>query len=314
MGGLHANLESCKSRQEPDGSYYGHSKSCSAAAVAAEIPTAQIVDEPASVPYQMRESRVPSSRFGRLWQYGGLATSMAFGAVGESLRRVTGSGADGSLMLSEANMERLVAKLSRMRGAALKLGQMMSFQDSKMLPPAINTVLQRVQDRADYMPPSQRNKVLTSSLGKDWRDLFSSFEDQPIAAASIGQVHRAVLASTGEEVAVKIQYPGVRSSIDSDLNNLSLLLTAKEFIEPYVRLLIAASKGDREACRDLSITLGYLTGAESKTMLDAHVASVLTLAEPFMGTSPEGQSEYWSHGEGTVGTAPRGDILLAQKT
>lgn len=59
---------------------------------------------------------------------------MAFGAVGESLRRVTGSGADGSLMLSEANMERLVAKLSRMRGAALKLGQMMSFQGKTSVP------------------------------------------------------------------------------------------------------------------------------------------------------------------------------------
>jgi aarF domain-containing kinase len=76
----------------------------------------------------MRESRVPSSRIGRLWQYGGLATSMAFGAVGETFRRATGSGGSGSLMLSERNMERLVVKLSRMRGAALKLGQMMSFQ------------------------------------------------------------------------------------------------------------------------------------------------------------------------------------------
>jgi predicted unusual protein kinase regulating ubiquinone biosynthesis (AarF/ABC1/UbiB family) len=78
----------------------------------------------------MVESRVPSSRLGRLWQYGGLATSMAFGAVGESFRRATGSAEDaaGSLMFSAGNMERLVAKLSKMRGAALKLGQMISFQ------------------------------------------------------------------------------------------------------------------------------------------------------------------------------------------
>ena len=82
--------------------------------------------------YEMRESRVPSSRFGRLWQYSGLATSMALGAVGEGFRRATGTsrGEDGSLMLSERNMERLVARLSRMRGAALKLGQMISFQGS----------------------------------------------------------------------------------------------------------------------------------------------------------------------------------------
>lgn len=83
--------------------------------------------EPAQ--YKLLESRVPSSRLGRLWQYGGLATSMAFGAFGEGLRRVTGSGMEGgSLVLSPANIERLVAKLSRMRGAALKLGQMISFQ------------------------------------------------------------------------------------------------------------------------------------------------------------------------------------------
>ena len=77
----------------------------------------------------MHESRVPASRIGRLWQYGGLATGMAFGAVGETFRRAAGGGTSGaSLMLSAGNMERLVAKLSRMRGAALKLGQMMSFQ------------------------------------------------------------------------------------------------------------------------------------------------------------------------------------------
>ena len=80
--------------------------------------------------HELSESRVPSSRLGRLWQYGGLATSMAFGAVGEGFRRATGSEAvaGDSLVLSATNMERLVAKLSKMRGAALKLGQMMSFQ------------------------------------------------------------------------------------------------------------------------------------------------------------------------------------------
>lgn len=93
-----------------------------------QIPP-EISSNPERAAYQLRESRVPSSRFGRIWQYAGLGTSMAFGAVGESLRRVTGGAATGaSLMLSAGNMERLVAKLSRMRGAALKLGQMISFQ------------------------------------------------------------------------------------------------------------------------------------------------------------------------------------------
>lgn len=348
---------------------------------------------------------------------------MALGAVGEGLRRATGTAAatGGSLMLSPGNLEILVAKLSRMRGAALKFGQMISFQDSKMLPPQIQEVLQRVQDSADYMPAWQRDKVLSTNLGSEWRELFESFEDIPIAAASIGQVHKAVLKSTGQPVAVKIQYPGVASSIDSDLNNLSILLTASrilprglfldktianartelgwecdytreaecqtrfrnlvaddtdvftvpkvfteasgptvltaemmsgvgvaklknltqdqrdwigtqilrlclreivefkfmqtdpnwtnflfnakakkielldfgasreypdEFVEPYIKVLIAASKEDRNSIRDLSIELGYLTGAESTAMLNAHIDSVLTLAEPFKSSGP----------------------------
>lgn len=155
---------------------------------------------------------------------------MALGAVSEGLRRAAGSSSEGSLMLSPANMERLVVKLSRMRGAALKLGQMISFQDLKLLPPPIHEVLQRVQDSADYMPASQRDRVLSSNLGSEWRELFGEFDDMPIAAASIGQVHRATLKTTGEEVAVKVQYPGVAASIDSDLNNLSILLTASRLL------------------------------------------------------------------------------------
>ncbi|KEF58221.1 aarF domain-containing kinase [Exophiala aquamarina CBS 119918] len=369
--------------------------------------------------YQMRESKVPSSRISRLFEYGGLAASMAFGAVSESISR--SGGPDGSLMLSAANMERLVAKLSKMRGAALKLGQMMSFQDAKMLPKPIHDVLQRVQDSADYMPASQRDAVIASNLGPEWRNLYDHFDERPMAAASIGQVHGAVLRS-GQQVAVKVQYPGVADSISSDLNNLSLLLTASrllpkglyldktianartelawecdylreaegarrfrelledehdtfsvpeiideasgkqvltmermegiavtkvqtftkeqrdwigtqilrlclreitefrymqtdpnwtnflfnsktnklelldfgasrefpaEFIDLYVKVLEAASRGDRAGCVDYSIKLGYLTGYESKTMIKAHVESIMTLAEPFMDYAPD---------------------------
>lgn len=375
-----------------------------------------------ATPYEMRESKVPASRIGRLWNYGGLAAGMFGGAITESLRRATGSGGEGPFMLSAGNVDRLVAKLSRMRGAALKLGQMMSFQDSRMLPAPIQEVLLRVQDSADYMPPSQRNKVLASNLGQDWRELFSEFEEKPMAAASIGQVHCATLKSNGDRVAVKVQYPGVADSIDSDLSNLSVLLTAsrllpkglylektianartelawecdyireaecgrrfqtllsdekdifvvpkiyseasgkqvltmeymdgvgvtkvqnftqeqkdwigtqilhlclreisefrfmqtdpnwtnflynsktnklelldfgasreypEEFISRYTCLLLAASKSDKDTVRDLSIELGYLTGHESRKMLSAHIASVLTLAEPFLTSSPE---------------------------
>lgn len=379
-------------------------------------------DAPAKPSYALRESKVPATRLSRLWNYGGLAAGMLGGAISEGFSRGLGYGGEGSVLFSPGNMERLVAKLSRMRGAALKLGQMMSFQDTKMLPAPIQEVLQRVQDRADYMPAWQRDRVLTASLGPEWRDLYDEFDETPIAAASIGQVHRATLKSTGEKVAVKIQFPGVADSINSDLDNLSMLLTASKmlpkglylnktidnarvelgwecdyereaacgqryralladepdvfvvprifaeasgkhvltmefmegvgvtrglgaftqdqrdwigtqilrlclreitefrfmqtdpnwtnflynartrrlelldfgasreypraFVAQYVGLLAAAARADRAAIQRLSEQLGYLTGHESRAMLDAHTASILTLAEPFLASAP----------------------------
>jgi len=314
--------------------------------------------------------------------------------------------------------------------------------DSKLLPAPIAEVLRRVQDNADYMPASQRNLVMSTNLGSDWQSLFSTFDEVPIAAASIGQVHSAVLASTMRPVAVKIQYPGVATSISSDLSNISILLTAsrllpkglyldktianarvelawecdykreaecqmrfrqllsdeidvftvpavipeasgpqvltaelmsgigvtkpslnltqeqrdwigthilrlclreltefkfmqtdpnwtnflfnsatqklelldfgaargfpEKFVDPYVRLLIASTKNDRETVRELSVQLGYLTGHESKTMLDAHIGSVMTLAEPFRET--RSLNEVYDFREQTITDRVRGFI------
>lgn len=137
----------------------------------------------------------------------------------------------GSVMLSESNVNRLVDKLSRMRGAALKMGQMLSIQgiqaagDKTGLPPQLEQILLRVHDSANYMPRKQMEKVMAKELGGDWQSLFKDFDPIPIAAASIGQVHAATLASTNESVVIKIQYPGVAESIDSDLSNLKALVT-----------------------------------------------------------------------------------------
>lgn len=134
-------------------------------------------------------------------------------------------------MLSESNVNRLVDKLSRMRGAALKMGQMLSIQgiqaagDKTGLPPQLEQILLRVHDSANYMPKKQMESVLSKELGSDWRSHFKDFDPIPIAAASIGQVHAATLASTNEQVVIKIQYPGVAESIDSDLSNLKTLVT-----------------------------------------------------------------------------------------
>ncbi|KAK9479126.1 ABC1 family-domain-containing protein [Lipomyces japonicus] len=374
----------------------------------------------------MHESAVPSTRIGRVFHYGSLVAGMGIGALREGVRRIGDSehhGSQQSLFMSPANLEMLVRRLSKMRGAALKLGQMMSFQDASFLPTEIQQVLTKVQDSADYMPKRQLERVMVQSLGANWRDKFETFDDVPMAAASIGQVHAAVLKNTGQEVAVKVQYPGVASSISSDLNNLSMLLTASrllpaglyldktienartelgwecdyvreaaslrkfksllatdpvfavpqviedcsgsqvltmermwgvgvakiqdldqekkdwiatqimrlclreiaefrymqtdpnwtnflynqatdkielldfgasreyadKFVRNYVGVLKAAVAGDRQGCEEFSNRLGYLTGLESPTMLQSHVDSILTIAEPF---ATEGEYDF----------------------
>ncbi|KAI5118727.1 hypothetical protein M0805_004525 [Coniferiporia weirii] len=402
----------------------------------------------------LQASRVPSSRIGRFFHYGGLAASLGYGAATEALRRASSSQTEegqSSLVMTPANIGRLVEKLSRMRGAALKLGQFMSIQDSHLLPKDVEEVFRRVQDSAHYMPNWQMERVMTNSLGPSWASNFSSFDPIPFAAASLGQVHSAVLAahvsptSKDEKVAVKIQFPDIAKSIESDLGYLKLLLNAggilpkglfldktiqvmkgeladecdyaleasharffgsadgvggderfrvpwvwngstecvlvmqhmdgvsvggnvvdglsqesrdqiasrivelcmkelfdfrmmqtdpnwsnflwnertgqielidfgatrsysKEFIDKWMHILQAAVAEDREACIHWSLELGYLTGAEKETMLDAHVRSLTLLATPFRARpAAEGDGRY-VFGKGTEWARITGEI------
>lgn len=191
----------------------------------------KVIGEKERKKVEMESSAVPSTRLGRIFHYGALAASMSLGAASEGLKRAASGQGQGSLFLSPQNIERLAKRLSRMRGAALKIGQMLSFQDSLFLPEEIQQVLLRVQNNAHYMPPGQLESVIGGDLGSDWRSKnFASFEDVPMAAASIGQVHEAVTREGHTQVVVKVQYPGVADSIDSDLNNILLLLTASSLL------------------------------------------------------------------------------------
>ncbi len=96
-------------------------------------------------------------------------------------------------------------------------------QEEQIIPKPISEAMARAQKNADIMPLAQLNKMLEDELGANWRDSFLEFETKPVAAASIGQVHRAK-TKEGIDVAVKVQYPGVADSIDSDLNNLKMIL------------------------------------------------------------------------------------------
>ncbi|XP_047040351.1 atypical kinase COQ8B, mitochondrial-like isoform X1 [Helicoverpa zea] len=167
---------------------------------------------------------VPSSRLGRMFSFGSLAAGLGVGTVAQYARntfqQVTGNvDESANSFLSPANAERIVDTLCKVRGAALKLGQLLSIQDDSMISPELQRIFQRVRQSADFMPSWQVEKVMSSQLGPEWRYRVASFEDKPFAAASIGQVHLAVLHD-GKEVAVKVQYPGVAKGINSDIDNL----------------------------------------------------------------------------------------------
>ncbi|XP_051908697.1 atypical kinase COQ8A, mitochondrial [Hippocampus zosterae] len=181
-----------------------------------------------------RERKVPVTRLSRLANFGGLAVGLGIGALAEvakkTMRHNDAAGEnkkavlDSSPFLSEANAERIVRTLCKVRGAALKLGQMLSIQDDAFINPQLAKIFERVRQSADFMPIKQMTKALNSDLGPNWRDKLESFEERPFAAASIGQVHLARLKD-GREVAMKIQYPGVAQSINSDVNNLMTVLS-----------------------------------------------------------------------------------------
>ncbi|KAI2656104.1 Atypical kinase COQ8B, mitochondrial [Labeo rohita] len=176
-----------------------------------------------------RERKVPATRISRLANFGGLAVGLGIGAIAEVAKQSFGGKRSdmGALLdsplLSEANAERIVNTLCKVRGAALKIGQMLSIQDNSFINPQLQKIFERVRQSADFMPAWQMHKVLEEELGSGWKEKLSSFEEKPFAAASIGQVHHGVLPD-GREVAMKIQYPGVAESIRSDINNLMSVL------------------------------------------------------------------------------------------
>ncbi|KAK6621378.1 hypothetical protein RUM43_011684 [Polyplax serrata] len=176
---------------------------------------------------EARQRRVPSTRLGRMVSFGSLAAGLSIGALAEATRRTIGltsvseqsSSRSDPVFLTEANAERIVSTLCRVRGAALKIGQIFSIQDNTIISPVLQKAFERVRHSADFMPNWQVESVLQSELGIDWRNKLDYFEEKPFAAASIGQVHYVRLKD-GKECAMKIQYPGVAQGIESDINNL----------------------------------------------------------------------------------------------
>ena len=189
------------------------------------------------------------------------------------------------LLLTAGNMSRLADRLSHLRGAAMKLGQMISMDAGDFLPPELAQVMARLRDNAHHMPPHQLQQVLAAQWGKDWRTRFKQFEPRPIAAASIGQVHRATTRD-GRLLAIKVQYPGVRHSIDADIENVATLLRVSGLLprELDIAPLLAEAKHQLAKEADYSREGAQMEGF-GRLLADDPGVIVPTLDEEFTTTS-----------------------------
>ena len=168
---------------------------------------------------------VPARRIERLGKLGSLTAGVASSMALNSVKQL-GQGKRPSLrnlLLTPSNVQRVSDQLAQMRGAAMKIGQLISMDAGDVLPPELSQILVRLRDDAHPMPPTQLKRTLSAEWPAQWLLSFDKFDVRPIAAASIGQVHRGQLKD-GRDLAIKVQYPGVAKSIDSDIANVGILM------------------------------------------------------------------------------------------
>lgn len=182
-------------------------------------------------------SPVPRSRLERLAHLGGLAGKVAGGMLAEGLRQAAQGNLPraSDLVLTPANARRVAGKLSELRGAAMKVGQLLSMDAGDLLPAGMAELLVRLRANAKPMPVSEMVAVLREAYGEGWEQHFKRFSCTPVAAASIGQVH-AALSQDNRALALKIQYPGIRQSIDSDVDNVATILNITRLVPAHVDL------------------------------------------------------------------------------
>src|SRR3984893_9114932 len=187
-----------------------------------------------------RESeKIPSSRVRRTATVATLAASEAAQQFGTLAAHVSRGEAAAEQAMARRQLEtakQIVAALGTMKGAAMKLGQVMSFLDVGLVAEEHREEFQRelakLRDAAPTVSFKQMRRVIEDDLEQPISEIFASFEEEPIAAASIGQVYRATLARDGREVAVKVQYPGVAGAVRADLQNLEMIMRLLKRMTP----------------------------------------------------------------------------------
>ena len=233
-----------------------------------------------------RHRAIPSSRAARLGAFGRLAGGVASGMLGEGARRLARGERPRmrDLVLTPGNVGQLADRLSHLRGAAMKLGQMISMDAGDLLPPELAAILAQLRSQAHRMPPEQLRRVLDSEWGPDWRRRFARFNATPIAAASIGQVHRATLPD-GRELAIKVQYPGVRESIDSDVDNVATLLRVSGVLPRELDLAPLLTEAKRQLHEEADYEREAAQMTRFADWLDGHADYVVPRPLPELTTA-----------------------------
>jgi predicted unusual protein kinase regulating ubiquinone biosynthesis (AarF/ABC1/UbiB family) len=183
--------------------------------------------------------KIPTSRARRTATVATLAATEAVKQFGTRAANVTRGEEASEEAMARRQLEtakQIVAVLGTMKGAAMKLGQVMSFLDVGLVAEEHRDEFQRelakLRDAAPTVSFKQMRRVIEDDLEAPISEIFASFEEEPIAAASIGQVYRATLSDDGREVAVKVQYPGVAGAVRADLQNLEMIMRLLKRMTP----------------------------------------------------------------------------------
>ena len=199
----------------------------------------------------MAKDRIPTSRIARTARVSSLAAGQAARQLGTHAANLTRSETGTAAALARRHLEaaeQIVTALGTMKGAAMKLGQTMSFLDVGLIPEDYREEFQRklgaLRDAAPKVRFDDMRKVIESELEAPLKETFATFDPEPVAAASIGQVYRATLHD-GRDVAVKVQYPGVGAAVRADMQNLGIILRLMKRIAPGLDV-----KGTAEEIRE----------------------------------------------------------------
>ncbi len=213
-----------------------------------------------------KEKAIPKSRISRFGRVARMAGGVAAGMLGEGAKQLAKGNRPkmSDLILTPNNARRVAKQLSAMRGAAMKVGQLLSMESAEFLPPELSKILGQLRDKAFIMPRHQLVQSLVESYGDNWQEQFQSFSYQPLAAASIGQVHRAT-THDGSEIVLKIQYPGVAQSIDSDVDNIASLLKVSRLLPSHMDIstLLVDAKAQLHEEANYEQELAYLQKFQS---------------------------------------------------